>query len=50
MYRKTGAPVYREWAWEMFSSMVKQYKTPTGWVGLKDVHRNPPQKDDTMVR
>ena len=22
MYRKTGDPVYREWAWEMFSSMA----------------------------
>lgn len=48
MFRKTGEPVYREWAWEMFESMVKHYKTPTGWVGLKDVRVNPPQRDNTM--
>ena len=48
MYRKTGDATYREWAWEMFQSMVKHYKTPNGWVGLKDVRMNPPIKDNTM--
>ena len=51
MFRKTADPVYREWAWEMFSSMSKHYKTPSGWVGLKDATSvNPVKKDDAMVR
>ena len=52
MFRKTGDPMYREWAWKMFSSMAKHYKTPSGWVGLKDATSVNPmiKKDDTMVR
>ena len=46
MYRKTGDEMYREWAWEMFSSMKKQYRTESGWTGLKDVRANPPERDD----
>lgn len=48
MYRKTGDEMYRNWAWEMFTSMVTHYKTPTGWTGLKDVRMNPPHHDNTM--
>jgi mannosyl-oligosaccharide alpha-1,2-mannosidase len=46
MYRKTGDEMYREWAWEMFQSMKAQYRTESGWCGLKDVRVNPPQRDD----
>ena len=31
-----------------FLAMEKHYKTPTGWVGLKDVGRVPPGRDNTM--
>ena len=48
MYRRTGEEKYREWAWEIFLAMEKHYKTPTGWVGLKDVGRVPPGRDNTM--
>lgn len=39
MYRKTGDSVYREWAWEIFLSMEKMYKTETGWSGLRDIRK-----------
>lgn len=48
MYRKTGDPVYREWAWEMFTNMRRHYRTETGWVGLKDVRSPNPGHDNTM--
>ena len=46
MYRKTGDEMYREWAWEMFCAMRTQYRTESGWTGLKDVRANPPERDD----
>ena len=46
MYRKTGDEMYREWAWEMFCAMRTQYRTESGWTGLKDVRVNPPERDD----
>ena len=48
MYRKTGDPMYREWAWEMFTNMRRHYRTETGWVGLKDVRSPNPGHDNTM--
>ena len=48
MFRKTGDPKYRDWAWEIFNSMVKQYKKPTGWVGIRDVRTNPSPPDNLM--
>jgi mannosyl-oligosaccharide alpha-1,2-mannosidase len=48
MYRKTGDPMYREWAWEMFQNMRRHYRTETGWVGLKDVRSPNPGHDNTM--
>mmetsp|Transcript_489 Transcript_489/g.1658 ORF Transcript_489/g.1658 Transcript_489/m.1658 type:complete len:88 (+) Transcript_489:196-459(+) len=38
--------MYRDWAWEIFTAMEKAYKTETGWSGVKDVKKNPPEKDD----
>ena len=48
MWRKTGDDTYREWAWNIFLSMEKWYKTDTGWAGVKDVRVTPPGHDDTM--
>jgi len=36
--------MYRDWAWEIFTAMEKAYKTETGWSGVKDVKKNPPEK------
>jgi mannosyl-oligosaccharide alpha-1,2-mannosidase len=46
LYRKTGDSAYRDWAWEIFQSMEKHFKTESGWTGLRDVQIDPPEHDD----
>ncbi len=48
-WRATHDPKFRRMGWEMFLSFEKWCKVESGgYAGLKDVNRNPPEKDDTM--
>ena len=48
-WRATHDPKFRRMGWEMFLSFEKWCKVDSGgYAGLKDVNRNPPEKDDTM--
>lgn len=49
LYRTTGDPIYQEWGWEIWSSILKHCKTPNGFSGLRDVtNAANPQWDDTQ--
>jgi hypothetical protein len=37
VWRKTGDSKYRDWGWDIFQAFEKQSRTPTGYVGLRDV-------------
>jgi hypothetical protein len=48
-WRATHDPKFRRMGWEMFLSFEKWCKVESGgYAGLKDVNKNPPDKDDTM--
>ncbi|KAH8957889.1 hypothetical protein BDL97_07G115200 [Sphagnum fallax] len=46
VWRKTGDSKYRDWGWDIFQAFEKQSRTPTGYVGLRDVRTG--EKDDMM--
>jgi mannosyl-oligosaccharide alpha-1,2-mannosidase len=46
MWRKTGDSKYRDWGWDIFQAFEKQSRTPTGYVGLRNVRTG--EKDDMM--
>ncbi|GAQ84298.1 alpha-mannosidase [Klebsormidium nitens] len=48
LWRKTKDPIYREWGWNIFQAFQRQCRTPSGYTGLQDVSRDPPQQDDMM--
>ena len=37
LYAYTGDPIYREWGWSFFQSLVKHCRTDSGYAELKDV-------------
>jgi mannosyl-oligosaccharide alpha-1,2-mannosidase len=37
LWRKTGDQKYRDWGWDIFQAFESQSRTPTGYVGLRDV-------------
>ena len=37
LWRKTGDQKYRDWGWDIFQAFETQSRTPTGYVGLRDV-------------
>jgi mannosyl-oligosaccharide alpha-1,2-mannosidase len=48
LWRRTGDPMYREWAWRIFQAFQTNCRAKLGYAGLKDVRHTPPQQDDTM--
>ncbi|KAH9558163.1 hypothetical protein CY35_07G122600 [Sphagnum magellanicum] len=46
VWRKTGDSKYRDWGWDIFQAFEKQSRTPTGYVGLRNVRTG--EKDDMM--
>lgn len=46
MYRFTGLPKYREYAWEIFSNLEKNCKVQHGYASLRDTESG--DKDDHM--
>lgn len=44
----TGDPIYREWAWEIFSAIDRYCKTDAGYGALQDVTRTSSGVDDRM--
>ncbi|CAK9276687.1 unnamed protein product [Sphagnum jensenii] len=46
VWRKTGDSKYRDWGWDIFQAFEKQSRTPTGYVGLRNVRTG--EKDDKM--
>eukprot|EP00762_Andalucia_godoyi_P000116 ANDGO_02385.mRNA.1 Mannosyl-oligosaccharide 1 len=49
MYRATEDEIYQEWAWEVFNSLEKWCRVPTGgYVGVRNVGVTPPPQDDLM--
>lgn len=37
LWRKTGKQKYRDWGWDIFQAFETQSRTPSGYVGLRDV-------------
>eukprot|EP00850_Spirogloea_muscicola_P014216 SM000100S09443 [mRNA] locus=s100:413575:419018:+ [translate_table: standard] len=48
LWRKTHDPVYREWGWSIFQAFQKHCRVDSGYTGLRDVTRDPPERDDKM--
>jgi len=48
MYRMTGDPIYQEWGWEIFNSIVAACKVEHGFSGIRDVTRVPPSHDNVQ--
>jgi hypothetical protein len=50
MWRRTKDPMYREWAWDIFTSFHAHCKTPEtgGYAGLRNVALLPPERDDVQ--
>jgi len=46
LWRKTGKQKYRDWGWDIFQAFETQSRTPSGYVGLRDV--NSGAKDNKM--
>lgn len=47
LWRSTKNPMYREWAWEIFQSIEKHCKVPTGgYSGIKGTDSDSPRQDD----
>jgi mannosyl-oligosaccharide alpha-1,2-mannosidase len=44
----TGDPIYRDWSWEIFSSIEKHCKTDVGYGALRDVRQVHSSVDDRM--
>lgn len=44
----TGDPIYREWAWEIFSAIEKHCRIPDGYGALRDVNNPQEGVDDRM--
>ena len=44
----TGDPIYREWAWEIFTAIEKYCKTAEGYGALQDVNNPEKGVDDRM--
>lgn len=39
---------YREWAWEAVEALEEHSRCGEGYCGIKDVAKNPPQRDDVQ--
>lgn len=37
LWRKTEKKKYRDWGWDIFQAFERQSRTPSGYVGLRDV-------------
>ncbi len=50
MWRLTGDPKYREWAWDAAQSIEKYCKSGAngGYSGLRNVYNKEPQQDDVQ--
>eukprot|EP00850_Spirogloea_muscicola_P000924 SM000003S11169 [mRNA] locus=s3:1291827:1298198:- [translate_table: standard] len=48
LWRKTHDPIYREWGWSIFQAFQKHCRVDSGYTGLRDVTRDPPERDDKM--
>lgn len=47
-YRLTHNPIYQDHAWKMFQAIQKHCRVDEGYVGLSDVTKPDPPKDDHM--
>jgi len=46
LYRVTGDPIYQDWGWEIFNSLIKSCKVDHGFSGITDVTQVPPRHDN----
>lgn len=47
LYRYTKDPIYREWGWSIFKSLVHNGRVPGGgYSGIRDVRKHPPKTID----
>eukprot|EP00051_Salpingoeca_urceolata_P027321 m.480974 g.480974 ORF g.480974 m.480974 type:complete len:712 (+) comp22012_c0_seq1:446-2581(+) len=48
LWRMTHEQKYRDYAWEAAEAIEKHCRCGTGYCGIKDVSKNPPQQDDVQ--
>jgi len=48
LWRITGDPIYRDWAWDFFEAINLHTKSRYGYCGLKDATSSSPVKDDVQ--
>lgn len=48
LWRTTGDPKYQDWGWEIWQSIDRYCKTPTGYAGIRDVTNTNTGHDDTQ--
>jgi len=49
LYRATGNPMYRDWAWEIFEAIEKHCKVADGgYTGVRDIMTENPTPDDVQ--
>jgi hypothetical protein len=48
LFQLTGDEVYREWGWEIFTSIEQYCRTDIAYASIDDVGSNQPRQDDRM--
>lgn len=48
LYRVTGDPTYREWAWAAAQAIDTHCRVESGYSGIRDVYKTPVDHDDVQ--